>query len=609
MYMMKLHHLVDDKIHARSTGPYSLVTQQPLGGKAQFGGQRLGEMEVWALEAYGCAYTLQEMLTVKSDDVAGRTRMYEAIVKGENVLEPGLPESFNVMVKELQSLALEPIDEADAGQPLAAHRVPVAEQLIAAADGEHDGPAAGCGVQRLAHRRKEVLVGRRDPSHLGHRPRGLVGIALDADRRLYVASLQHGILRFSPPSYEQEVYATIPDLPACSPMLPIVCSPTLLDRVPFPNDMAFDAKGNLYVTDSFQATIWRIGEDRRAEVWFQSATFDGVLGANGIWGSYDALKRNAEATYEFAEPGVYPYVCTWHPGMVGVIVVGDGAGGAGARSTRRRLPHPPLPHPHPQPGGRRGRHLDVGAVGETGVVLQGRAVPVERHRVGIVNEDHEVRVADSGGVAPVGDAVDGRRLVPPLPDRLQRRVGEDRVRRRLESRRHRAPSRVDHERQRHRLLDAGVVLGARIPGRRSPHLHRSRPSRAVGAVLRLRGARPLDQLLAQHLLQVRGLRPQARDARRAELATVHRDELAADRQSEPGSRRGPLPGGSPHLVELVEDPLRLVRHQSAAVVAHADPKLAECKDLRVWKVSRTEVKTSATLRSRLVCSRMLPRKE
>ncbi|HLW70702.1 MAG TPA: DNA-directed RNA polymerase subunit beta [Candidatus Binataceae bacterium] len=106
MYIIKLHHLVEDKIHARSTGPYSLVTQQPLGGKAQFGGQRLGEMEVWALEAYGAAYTLQEMLTVKSDDVAGRTRMYEAIVKGENTLEPGLPESFNVMVKELQSLCL-----------------------------------------------------------------------------------------------------------------------------------------------------------------------------------------------------------------------------------------------------------------------------------------------------------------------------------------------------------------------------------------------------------------------------------------------------------------------------------------------------------------------
>jgi len=107
MYMMKLHHLVDDKIHARSTGPYSLVTQQPLGGKAQFGGQRLGEMEVWALEAYGAAYTLQEMLTVKSDDVAGRTRMYEGIFKGDNRLEPGLPESFNVMVKELQSLCLD----------------------------------------------------------------------------------------------------------------------------------------------------------------------------------------------------------------------------------------------------------------------------------------------------------------------------------------------------------------------------------------------------------------------------------------------------------------------------------------------------------------------
>jgi DNA-directed RNA polymerase subunit beta len=107
MYMLKLHHLVDDKIHARSIGPYSLVTQQPLGGKAQFGGQRLGEMEVWAMEAYGAAYALQEFLTVKSDDVLGRTRMYEAIVKGENVLESGLPESFNVLVKELQSLALD----------------------------------------------------------------------------------------------------------------------------------------------------------------------------------------------------------------------------------------------------------------------------------------------------------------------------------------------------------------------------------------------------------------------------------------------------------------------------------------------------------------------
>jgi DNA-directed RNA polymerase subunit beta len=101
LYMLKLHHLADDKIHARSIGPYSLVTQQPLGGKAQFGGQRLGEMEVWAMEAYGAAFALQEFLTVKSDDVGGRTRMYESIVKGEHVLEPGLPESFNVLVKEL----------------------------------------------------------------------------------------------------------------------------------------------------------------------------------------------------------------------------------------------------------------------------------------------------------------------------------------------------------------------------------------------------------------------------------------------------------------------------------------------------------------------------
>ena len=107
MYMLKLHHLVDDKIHARSTGPYSLVTQQPLGGKAQFGGQRFGEMEVWALEAYGAAYTLQEILTVKSDDVVGRVKTYEAIVKGENIPEPGIPESFKVLVKELQSLGLD----------------------------------------------------------------------------------------------------------------------------------------------------------------------------------------------------------------------------------------------------------------------------------------------------------------------------------------------------------------------------------------------------------------------------------------------------------------------------------------------------------------------
>ena len=107
MHYLKLHHLVDDKIHARSTGPYSLVTQQPLGGKAQFGGQRFGEMEVWALEAYGASYTLQEILTVKSDDVVGRVKTYEAIIKGDNIPEPGIPESFKVLLKELQSLGLD----------------------------------------------------------------------------------------------------------------------------------------------------------------------------------------------------------------------------------------------------------------------------------------------------------------------------------------------------------------------------------------------------------------------------------------------------------------------------------------------------------------------
>ena len=107
MYYLKLHHLVDDKIHARANGPYSLITQQPLGGKAQFGGQRFGEMEVWALEGYGAAYTLQEILTIKSDDVTGRVKAYEAIVKGQNIPTPGVPESFRVLVKELQSLGLD----------------------------------------------------------------------------------------------------------------------------------------------------------------------------------------------------------------------------------------------------------------------------------------------------------------------------------------------------------------------------------------------------------------------------------------------------------------------------------------------------------------------
>jgi len=116
MYILKLLHLVDDKIHARSTGPYSLVTQQPLGGKAQFGGQRFGEMEVWALEAYGAAYTLQEMLTIKSDDTVGRVKAYEAIVKGENIAEPSIPESFKVLLKEMQSLALDVHVQSDDGR-------------------------------------------------------------------------------------------------------------------------------------------------------------------------------------------------------------------------------------------------------------------------------------------------------------------------------------------------------------------------------------------------------------------------------------------------------------------------------------------------------------
>ena len=118
MYYLKLHHLVDDKIHARSTGPYSLVTQQPLGGKAQFGGQRFGEMEVWALEAYGAAYTLQEILTVKSDDIVGRVKTYEAIVKGEPIPQPGIPESFRVMLKELQSLGLDVVVQDKEGNEI-----------------------------------------------------------------------------------------------------------------------------------------------------------------------------------------------------------------------------------------------------------------------------------------------------------------------------------------------------------------------------------------------------------------------------------------------------------------------------------------------------------
>jgi DNA-directed RNA polymerase subunit beta len=171
MYILKLLHLVDDKIHARSTGPYSLVTQQPLGGKAQFGGQRFGEMEVWALEAYGAAYTLQEMLTIKSDDTVGRVKAYEAIVKGENIAEPSIPESFKVLLKEMQSLALdvnvvseegehtELRDEDDdllraaeeLGIDLAGVRGPgngaADEEVEAEVDGEADGEADGDGAE------------------------------------------------------------------------------------------------------------------------------------------------------------------------------------------------------------------------------------------------------------------------------------------------------------------------------------------------------------------------------------------------------------------------------------------------------------------------------
>jgi DNA-directed RNA polymerase subunit beta len=148
MYILKLLHLVDDKIHARSTGPYSLVTQQPLGGKAQFGGQRFGEMEVWALEAYGAAYTLQEMLTIKSDDTVGRVKAYEAIVKGENIPEPSIPESFKVLLKEMQSLALDVKVVAEDGADVAVREED--DELLRAAEelGIDLRPVAGRAAAR-----------------------------------------------------------------------------------------------------------------------------------------------------------------------------------------------------------------------------------------------------------------------------------------------------------------------------------------------------------------------------------------------------------------------------------------------------------------------------
>ena len=154
MYILKLLHLVDDKIHARSTGPYSLVTQQPLGGKAQFGGQRFGEMEVWALEAYGAAYTLQEMLTVKSDDTVGRVKAYEAIVKGENIPEPSIPESFKVLLKEIQSLSLDANVVSEGGD------VEIAEEdddLLQSRRGARHRPHRGPRRrQRLQRRRRRA---------------------------------------------------------------------------------------------------------------------------------------------------------------------------------------------------------------------------------------------------------------------------------------------------------------------------------------------------------------------------------------------------------------------------------------------------------------------
>ena len=174
MYILKLLHLVDDKIHARSTGPYSLVTQQPLGGKAQFGGQRFGEMEVWALEAYGAAYTLQEMLTIKSDDTVGRVKAYEAIVKGENIAEPSIPESFKVLLKEMQSLALDvQVISEDGGEVEVREEddelLRAAEELgidlspgsLRAAAREPTGQEVEEGQERVDARRRARAAGRR----------------------------------------------------------------------------------------------------------------------------------------------------------------------------------------------------------------------------------------------------------------------------------------------------------------------------------------------------------------------------------------------------------------------------------------------------------------
>ena len=181
--MLKLHHLVDDKIHARSIGPYSLVTQQPLGGKAQFGGQRFGEMEVWALEAYGAAYTLQEMLTVKSDDVAGRTKVYEAIVRGDDTFEAGIPESFNVLVKEMRSLGLN-VDLHNSKQ-------------------QRQAPAANGGSRRITSASRR---GRQAPPAIAREER--FGIAA-GDGRLAEKAMNQEIMNLFSPQVPAQVFDQI----------------------------------------------------------------------------------------------------------------------------------------------------------------------------------------------------------------------------------------------------------------------------------------------------------------------------------------------------------------------------------------------------------------
>ena len=178
MYILKLAHLVDDKIHARSTGPYSMITQQPLGGKAQFGGQRFGEMEVWALEAYGAAYCLQELLTIKSDDVLGRVKVYEAIVKGDNIPEPGIPESFKVLIKEMQALCLNVEVLTSDG------RTSKCVNSTTTSSGQPKNSASTCHVPSRASDEEDALA---EPEN---EPKG---VASDARRKLISHTLRIGL--------------------------------------------------------------------------------------------------------------------------------------------------------------------------------------------------------------------------------------------------------------------------------------------------------------------------------------------------------------------------------------------------------------------------------